>query len=115
MGDRKPSQFLRRLRALAQDKISDEVLGTLWLGRLPHNLQAVLVAHQTKPLESQAEIVDAHADAMERGVRTTGTPMNGEFPNLEEMLSRILARVSLMFDEKFASYQVTLLEEIRKP
>lgn len=37
--------------------------------------------------------------------------MNADLPNVEEMLSRILSRVSLMIDEKFASYQASQLEK----
>lgn len=54
MGDCKPSQFLQCLRDLAKGKITVEVLGKLWLGRLPHNLQTSLEAHQAKPLENQS-------------------------------------------------------------
>ncbi|XP_025264176.1 uncharacterized protein LOC112637821 [Camponotus floridanus] len=35
LGDRKPSQFLRHLSTLAGTTVSDDLLRTLWLGRLP--------------------------------------------------------------------------------
>ncbi|XP_070156747.1 uncharacterized protein [Polyergus mexicanus] len=42
LGDRKPSQFLRHLKTLAGITVSDELLRTLWLGRLPTQMQAIL-------------------------------------------------------------------------
>jgi hypothetical protein len=37
MGDRKPSQFLRRLRSLAPD-VPDDFLRSIWSSRLPTNI-----------------------------------------------------------------------------
>ena len=42
IGDRKPSQFLRHLQGLAGNTVTDEVLRTLWMGRLPAAMQAIL-------------------------------------------------------------------------
>lgn len=47
LGDRKPSQFLRHLRALAGEQIPEDFLKTVWSSRLPSNLKA-LIASQTK-------------------------------------------------------------------
>ena len=46
MGDRKPSQFLRHLKALAPD-VPDDFLRTIWASRLPPHVQAIL-AGQTE-------------------------------------------------------------------
>ncbi|XP_029680763.1 uncharacterized protein LOC115246214 [Formica exsecta] len=35
LGDRKPSQFLRHLQTLANNNVPEQLLRTLWLGRLP--------------------------------------------------------------------------------
>lgn len=42
IGDRSPSQFLRELRHLANGRVSDEFLKTLWLKRLPVQIQLIL-------------------------------------------------------------------------
>ncbi|KYN36157.1 hypothetical protein ALC56_09493 [Trachymyrmex septentrionalis] len=39
MGDRKPSQFLRHLRGLAGTAVLDELLKTIWLGRIPASMR----------------------------------------------------------------------------
>lgn len=48
MCDSKPSQFLRRLRVLAGPSVSDDLLRTLWTGRLPQNIQAILATQKRK-------------------------------------------------------------------
>lgn len=43
MGDSTPSQFLRHMRDLAGSLLPEALLRTLWIGRLPHAMQAILV------------------------------------------------------------------------
>lgn len=61
-GDRKPSQFLRHLRTLAGNVVSDEVLRTLWIGRLPRSTQVVLATQKDTPLDKVADLADAIDD-----------------------------------------------------
>lgn len=42
LGDRTPSQLLRRLRTLAGQAISEEILRNIWLSRLPPDTQKIL-------------------------------------------------------------------------
>ncbi|XP_018321004.1 uncharacterized protein LOC108734101 [Agrilus planipennis] len=42
IGDRKPSQFLRHLQNLAENSTPENLLRTIWSGRLPQNLQTVI-------------------------------------------------------------------------
>lgn len=59
LGDRKPSQFLRHMHDLAGNaQVQDSFLRTLWLQRLPTNIQAILQAHSGLPLDQVAEIAD---------------------------------------------------------
>jgi len=62
LGDRKPSQFFRHLRGLAGTEFPEDILQTLWLSRLPRNVQALLAAHRDLTLEKRAEIADSIAD-----------------------------------------------------
>ncbi|XP_025268584.1 uncharacterized protein LOC112639316 [Camponotus floridanus] len=62
LGDRKPSQFLRHLRGLAGKEFPEDVLQTLWLGRLPRHVQALLAAHRDLTLDKRADIADSIAD-----------------------------------------------------
>lgn len=58
MGDRKPSQFLRHLRNLAGPSVADDILRTLWTGRLPAALQTVVALQSKLPLDDIAELAD---------------------------------------------------------
>lgn len=42
LGDRKPSQLLRDMRELAKNNITDDALKSLWLQRLPSQVQVIL-------------------------------------------------------------------------
>lgn len=44
LGDQRPSHLLREMRDLASGKVSDDVLRTLWLQRLPTQIKAILTA-----------------------------------------------------------------------
>lgn len=42
LGDRQPSQLLREMRELGEGRVGEDFLRTLWLQRLPENMQAIL-------------------------------------------------------------------------
>ncbi|XP_014367029.2 uncharacterized protein LOC106717641 [Papilio machaon] len=58
MGDRKPSQFLRHLQHLAGPNIPEDFLRSLWTGRLPSNLQTIVVSQMSMPLSEIADLAD---------------------------------------------------------
>lgn len=58
IGDRKPSQFLRHLRTLAGDNVPDSLLRTLWLGRLPAQMQMILATRTEDRLNDVADQAD---------------------------------------------------------
>lgn len=57
IGDRTPSQFLRRVQELAGSKVQDELLRSIWAGRLPQQLRPI-IATLDGPLEKMAETAD---------------------------------------------------------
>jgi hypothetical protein len=58
MGDRTLSQFLRHLRNLAKTDFSEDILRTLWADRLPPQVQAIIAAQSTTPLNDVALVAD---------------------------------------------------------
>ncbi|GBM70121.1 hypothetical protein AVEN_151581-1 [Araneus ventricosus] len=42
LGDKKPSQLLQEMRNLAAEKVSEDVLRTTWMQRLPTSMQQIL-------------------------------------------------------------------------
>lgn len=58
MGDRSPSQFLRYIKNLAGSGVSETLLRTLWIGRLPSSIQCIISAFDSKNLKDVAAIAD---------------------------------------------------------
>ncbi|XP_015111350.1 uncharacterized protein LOC107037351 [Diachasma alloeum] len=57
LGDRKPSQFLRHLRSL-DGMVSDNILRTKWLSRLPMTTQSILASQADMALDRLATLAD---------------------------------------------------------
>ncbi|XP_067121516.1 uncharacterized protein [Centruroides vittatus] len=57
LGDQRPSFLLTRMRDLAGNHFSEDLLKSLWLSRLPHNIQAILAASNEK-LQQLAAMAD---------------------------------------------------------
>lgn len=57
LGDKRPSQLLLEMRNLASDNLSNEMLKSLWLQRLPLNAQQILSV-SSDTLEGLAKIAD---------------------------------------------------------
>lgn len=62
LGDRKPSQFLRHLQSLAGPQVPDDFMSTIWISRLPGNIQTVLAAQPSATLEVLADLADRIQD-----------------------------------------------------
>lgn len=58
LGDNKPSQLLRKMQDLANNKVTEDVLRSLWLKRLPANVRFVLSANVETSLTAAATIAD---------------------------------------------------------
>lgn len=58
LGDKKPSQLLREMKALAGTKIDKSVLRTLWLQRIPSRVQIVLSASKDEDLTELSNMAD---------------------------------------------------------
>lgn len=57
LGDMRPSQLLSKMSDLAAGNLTDTMLKTLWMNRLPANMQAILAA-SSESLVKIAEIAD---------------------------------------------------------
>lgn len=74
LGDMKPSQLLRKMKSLGGSNITDKVLRTLWLDKLPESIKNILVvskedldnlsvmADKIFEMKSSTEIYSATAD-----------------------------------------------------
>lgn len=57
LGDRRPTQLLNELKILAQDKVTNDMLKSLWLQRLPAQVRAILQASNAD-LSELAKLAD---------------------------------------------------------
>ncbi|XP_070169328.1 uncharacterized protein [Polyergus mexicanus] len=100
LGDRKPSQFLRHLTTLAGTTVSDELLRTLWLGRLPPQMQAILATRTEDELSSVAEQADRIHEVSNRtlvaaiGQQTAATQAANPWTAQIEMLTKQVAALT---------------------
>lgn len=62
LGDKRPSHLLTEMRALANSSMTDDVLRSLWLQRLPNQMQAIL-AISSEPTDKLASMADKICEA----------------------------------------------------
>jgi hypothetical protein len=58
MEDEKPSQYLRRLQALAGSAGPDDLLRTMWIRGLPEKLKPTMATQSGMTLPDMAEVAD---------------------------------------------------------
>ncbi|XP_049886613.1 uncharacterized protein LOC126381363 [Pectinophora gossypiella] len=58
LGDRKPSQFLRHLMALAGPDVPSDFLITIWTSRLPLNVQTAIATQKGASTDKLTELAD---------------------------------------------------------
>ncbi|XP_022198462.2 uncharacterized protein LOC111055518 [Nilaparvata lugens] len=105
VGDRKPTQFLRHLRALAGTVVPDSVLKPLWLSRLPASTQAILATQQNSDFDALAVLADAVLEANPRpSISETAVATN----SVEQMMERL----TLLMTAKMGEIANTLRQEI---
>lgn len=97
MGNRKPSQFLRHLRGLAGTAVPDGLLKTIWLGRLPASMQAILVTQTEAGLNKMAELADA-IDAMPGRHHVAAVSTEAIEPMFERLTILLTAKMGEMMN-----------------
>jgi len=94
MGDRRPSQFLRHLQSLAHATIPEQLLRTLWMGRLPSQLQAILASRTTDNLDEVAEQADKIHEVTCRAVAVASVQPTPSTPTLEQQVTQLAKQVA---------------------
>lgn len=104
LGERKPSQFLRYLTTLAGNAVSTELLRTLWLGRLPRHIQAILATRNEDRLEEVAEQEDKIYDisskalvlatAAPKAATTADNPLEAQIAALTKQVATLTTQMA---------------------
>ncbi|GFY53803.1 uncharacterized protein K02A2.6 [Trichonephila inaurata madagascariensis] len=71
LGDRRPSDLLRQMKSLAGSSISDELIKSLWLQRLPQQTQAILSISKdslNNIAEMAAKIMAVYSSSEDAGI-----------------------------------------------
>ncbi|XP_070166118.1 uncharacterized protein [Polyergus mexicanus] len=93
LGDRKPSQFLRLLQTLANDNVPEQLLRTLWLGRLPQQAQVILATRTEDRLEEVAEQADRITEVTSRMTVAAATATQ---PSIEAQIKALTQQVEML-------------------
>ncbi|XP_076234980.1 uncharacterized protein LOC143187468 [Calliopsis andreniformis] len=112
IGDRKPSQFLRHLRGLAGTCVSESLLRTLWIGRLPVNVQAILVTQKDTALDKVAELADAICDTIPGRSVVAETAHSSQSETLTERMMQLI--ISLQEQTEVLKGQIAELRFSRR-
>ncbi|XP_028166640.1 uncharacterized protein LOC114357293 [Ostrinia furnacalis] len=97
LGDRKPSQFLRRLQDLAGPSIPNDFLQTIWSSRLPQNVQTIVASQNDLPLEKLADLADkVHeiAPATPQVASTSTEASSSEYQLMAKQISELTRQVA---------------------
>lgn len=74
IGDSTPSQFLRRLRTLANTAFSDDTLKAIWTSRLPQNIRGILATQAKSSLDDIATLADKVVETMNPQISAADGP-----------------------------------------
>lgn len=94
LGDLRPSQLLARMRQLAQNKVSDDVLRTLWLQRLPPRMRELLTISHRSDINTVAEIADRLSEEGTPNISAVNTVRDRENTFLMQKLEQLTKEVA---------------------
>ncbi|KAK5642171.1 hypothetical protein RI129_001036 [Pyrocoelia pectoralis] len=106
LGDKRPSQLLREMSDLAQDKITDSLLKTLWLQRLPKNIQTILIVSEDT-LEKLATMADKIMDTNSCNSTINEVEQKSETQELRSQIAELSAQIEALKGNRFNRTQST--------
>ncbi|KAJ8914441.1 hypothetical protein NQ315_017537, partial [Exocentrus adspersus] len=103
LGDRKPSQFLRHLQLLAGPLVTENLLRSIWMGRLPPSMQAILATQNTSPLSTVADLADAVFEATSPSVSAVSTATPSPPTDIVRELTAAIANMTATLREEISA------------
>lgn len=99
LGEQKPSSLLREMRNLAGDSITADLLKTLWLQRLPTNIQAIL-SISSEGTDSLAIMADKIFETSPRPDEGASYSRSTDFQSQISALTRQIAQMESHFSRR---------------
>lgn len=107
IGEMKPSTLLRRMKELSCGKVGEELLKTLWLQRLPVNIQTMLVT-SNETLSQLSATADIMYDIAETNtVQAIGDTQVNQIDNLVNVVDRLDGKIESLKKDFHASRNST--------
>lgn len=107
IGDRTASQFLRYIRSLANDKLPESLLKTLWISRLPTNTQGILATIGEKSLDDMAVIADKILETHQSGqyVAVASTSSEKHIKSLEKEIDDLRIEIRSLIRQRSNTHE----------
>ncbi|GFR24110.1 uncharacterized protein TNCT_710291 [Trichonephila clavata] len=95
----KPSQLLRKMKSLAGDNITEKVLRTLWLDKLPDSIKNILVV-SSENSENLSVMADKIFEINSSPEIYSATADNSAVKNILEKVSLLEKQISELYINK---------------
>lgn len=91
LGDLKPSQLLKRMKELARNQISDDIVKQLWIERLPETIRAVITIIDGDSTQMAKQADKMYEVQQFAGISTVqnGNPMQAEIDALRKEMAEL--------------------------
>ncbi|XP_035226801.1 uncharacterized protein LOC118199114 [Stegodyphus dumicola] len=95
LGDMRPSQLLSKMQELAGDNFKSNVLQSLWLNRLPNNIQAIL-ASSNENLPQLAQMADKIHDVLQPQAISQVQHPSVDISSLQQQIQELSLQVAAL-------------------
>jgi hypothetical protein len=88
LGDLKPSQLLQKLKALAGNDLSEKVLKTIWIDKLPQQIRNVIIVSE-ESIDKLSLMADKISDINPKHELFAADNRDSSKPSIDALLSKI--------------------------
>lgn len=95
LGDKRPTHLLREMRELAANKVSEDLLKTLWLQQMPPNVRTVLAVSGDQSLNALSALADKIMELCPNKTvcETSHAPTPAPVPSVDPLYSSLLEKI----------------------
>jgi hypothetical protein len=115
MGDRRPTHFLRHLRNLAGPSVPPDFLRTLWINRLPPNIQAISATQAQVALDDVAQLADKIAEVMPPPCVAPVASSDADFSNMTDRIDELARQVAALSASHSRPRSPSQTQQARRP